>query len=74
MPVTTDWKASQKVGIDFTDDEWADLFALVAANTPPGERPSYGRFISNTLRRVYREELAMAARQRKELAQKIKGA
>jgi hypothetical protein len=43
----TDWGNSQRVGVDMTDEEWADLGTLIAMKTPAGERPSYGRFIAN---------------------------
>lgn len=76
MPPRTDtnWDDSHRVGIDMTDEEWADLGVLIAARTTPGIRPSYGRFIAETLRSTFREELSLIAKQRKELAARIKGA
>lgn len=70
----TNWTASQKIGLDMSDEEWTDLGVLVKAKTPPNERPSIGRFIAETVRTTYRDELALIARQRKELAERLKGA
>jgi hypothetical protein len=70
----TDWGNSQRVGVDMTDEEWADLGTLIAMRTPAGERPSYGRFIATVLKENFASELAFIAQQRRELAAKIKGA
>lgn len=72
----TDWISSKKVGIPVTDEQWADLGRLIATKTTlkRGESLSYGRFIADTLLTVYKDELALIAKQREELAARLKGA
>jgi hypothetical protein len=74
IAVPTNWEDSHRVGIPLTDEQWRDLGTLIGMKTPTGERPSYGRFIADTLLNHYSEELALIARQREELKAKLKGA
>lgn len=69
----TDWSDVRRLTAVMTDDEWSDFQTLIALSTPKGERPTIGRFIGDTIKRVYGDELRIIAEQRKALQRKIAG-